>query len=227
MPENPDVMTVEEVAEYLRISERTVYDWAQKGEIPGGKIGSSWRFSRKRIEEWLNDRLSGSHHARTSLTATINLVGFWKPEHTLIINSPISKPAIIDKLIDLLSERDEITDSAELREAIFRREELMSTGIGLGIAVPHARLASVKDIAVAGALLRHPIPDYGSLDDLPVALVFLIAAGHRQHQEHLKILSAISTVCKAPLWRERLLAAPDAATFYRIITGQEESEHAS
>ena len=92
MPENPDVMTVEEVAEYLRISERTVYDWAQKGEIPGGKIGSSWRFSRKRIEEWLNDRLSGSHHARTSLTATINLVGFWKPEHTLIINSPISKP---------------------------------------------------------------------------------------------------------------------------------------
>ncbi len=226
MTDNPDVMTVEEVADYLRISERTVYDWAQKGEIPGGKIGSSWRFSSERIEEWVNDRLSGSHHARASLTRTINLAGFWKPEHALIVTAPISKSAILDTLIELLSERDEITDPIELREAVFRREELMSTGIGLGVAVPHARLRSVKDIAVAGALLRHPIADYGSLDDHPVSLVFLIAAGHRQHQEHLKLLSAISTVCKDALWRERLLASPDAETFYRIMTGKEESPHA-
>jgi PTS system nitrogen regulatory IIA component len=53
-----DILTIEEVAKYLRVSERTVYDWAQKGEIPSGKIGTVWRFKKAEIEKWVNDRLS-------------------------------------------------------------------------------------------------------------------------------------------------------------------------
>ena len=53
-----DILTIEEVAKYLRVSERTVYDWAQKGEIPSGKIGTVWRFKKSEIEKWVNDRLS-------------------------------------------------------------------------------------------------------------------------------------------------------------------------
>ena len=45
-----DILTIEEVANYLRVSERTVYDWAQKGEIPSGKIGTVWRFKKSEIE---------------------------------------------------------------------------------------------------------------------------------------------------------------------------------
>ena len=55
-----DILTIEEVARYLRVSERTVYDWAQKGEIPSGKIGTVWRFKKSEIEKWVNDRLSSS-----------------------------------------------------------------------------------------------------------------------------------------------------------------------
>ena len=51
-------LTIEEVAKYLRVSERTVYDWAQKGEIPSGKIGTVWRFKKSEIEKWVNERLS-------------------------------------------------------------------------------------------------------------------------------------------------------------------------
>ena len=54
-----EIMTIEEVANYLRVSERTVYDWAQKGELPGGKIGTTWRFKSADIEKWVNDRLKG------------------------------------------------------------------------------------------------------------------------------------------------------------------------
>ena len=53
-----DILTIEEVAKYLRVSERTVYDWAQKGEIPAGKIGTVWRFKKSEIEKWVNERLS-------------------------------------------------------------------------------------------------------------------------------------------------------------------------
>ena len=55
-----DILTIEEVAKYLRVSERTVYDWAQKGEIPAGKIGTVWRFKKNDIERWVNERLSSN-----------------------------------------------------------------------------------------------------------------------------------------------------------------------
>ena len=52
-----EIMTIEEVASYLKVSERTVYEWAQKGDLPGGKIGTTWRFKSSDIEKWINDRL--------------------------------------------------------------------------------------------------------------------------------------------------------------------------
>jgi PTS system nitrogen regulatory IIA component len=53
-----EILTLEEVAKYLRVSERTVYDCAQKGEIPAGKIRNAWRFKKSEIDKWVNDRLA-------------------------------------------------------------------------------------------------------------------------------------------------------------------------
>ncbi len=53
-----EILTIEEVARYLRVSERTVYEWAQKGEIPAGKIGTVWRFKKDDIESWVDERLA-------------------------------------------------------------------------------------------------------------------------------------------------------------------------
>ena len=50
-----DILTIEEVAKYLRVSDRTVYDWAQKGEIPAGKIGTVWRFKKSEVEALIED----------------------------------------------------------------------------------------------------------------------------------------------------------------------------
>ena len=57
MPDH-DILTIEEVAEYLRVSERTIYDWANKGKLPCGKLGTTWRFKRSEIERWVDNRLS-------------------------------------------------------------------------------------------------------------------------------------------------------------------------
>ena len=53
-----EIMTIEDVAKYLRVSERTIYDWAQKGILPGGKIGTTWRFKSADIQRWVNDKLN-------------------------------------------------------------------------------------------------------------------------------------------------------------------------
>ena len=55
-----DILTIKDVAEHLQVSERTVSDWAQKGEIPCGKLGNSWRFKRIEVEHWLDKKLVGN-----------------------------------------------------------------------------------------------------------------------------------------------------------------------
>ncbi len=222
MDQGQDVMTVEEVAIYLRVSDRTVYNWAKNGEIPSGKLGSTWRFSRKAVEHWVHDRLGHRKHRSASLKMSLDLRSVWQPEHSFIFTRAMSKTMVLDHLIECLAERDEISNKTELYESIYHREKLMSTGIGIGVAVPHARLASVKNIVLTGAVARQPITDYPSLDGEPVSLIFMIAAGHNQHNEHIKLLSAISTVCKDPLWRERLLAAKNADSFYSLMTEPED-----
>ena len=222
MEQSTDVMTVEEVAAYLRVSDRTVYNWAKNGEIPCGKLGATWRFSRKAVEHWVHDRLGHGKHRSGSLKMSLDLATVWQPEHAFIFNRAMSKTMVLDHLIECLAGREEVSSQSDLHDAIYHREKLMSTGIGIGVAVPHARLASVKNIVLAGAVARQPISDYPSLDGDPVSLIFMIAAGHHQHNEHIKLLSAISTVCKDPLWRERLLAAEDAESFYTLMTQPED-----
>ena len=85
---------------------------------------------------------------------------------------------------------------AALEKGIFRREELMSTGIGLGCAVPHVRLLSVSKPVMAVGIYRSGVKDYESLDDSLVRLVFMVAAGAGQHEQHLRLLATITKLMK-------------------------------
>ncbi len=210
-----EIMTIEEVADYLRISERTVYEWAKKGEIPCGKIGTSWRFKRSEIQKWVDRRLR-----RPSITThpfSISLSRVLSAQRCIILKGA-GKFEALNEMIDVLATAPQISNKEELVEAIFSRERLMSTGIGLGIGLPHVRLASVSDIVMAFGVSRKPFADYESLDREPVRIIAMIAAGENQHAEHLRLLSHISTRLKHPETRESLVEARDAEEIYRIIT---------
>jgi len=125
------------------------------------------------------------------------------------------KSAGLVELIDVLALSPIITDKATLTEAVFKRESIMSTGIGLGLAVPHVRIASVNTLVMAVGISRAGIDDYVSLDDKPVHLVFLIAAPEGQHVEYLRLLSAISS--RAKDLKGVLLDCPDAGVFYETL----------
>lgn len=211
-----DILTIEEVAKYLRVSERTVYDWAQKGEIPSGKIGTVWRFKKSEIEKWVNERLSSSQKPAAPKLA-VSAKDILSPDRIVFIDHSTKHDAIVE-LAQNLATAPQIKNEKELVEEILKREELMSTAIGRGIAIPHVRLSSVTDLVMAVGICRHDLIDFQSIDDIPVRLLIMIAAAYNQHSYYLQTLSYFSSKLKNKDVRESLLNCADAAEAYKILT---------
>ena len=213
-----DILTIEEVAKYLRVSERTVYDWAQKGEIPSGKIGTVWRFKKSEIEKWVNDRLSSSSKpsAPPNLVQVRNILS---PDRIVFLNHSTKQDALV-ALANTLGTAPQIKNSQELTTEILKREELMSTAIGRGIAIPHVRLASVTDLVMAVGISRTDIIDFQAIDDTPVRLLFMIAAAYNQHSYYLQTLSFFSSRLKSQELRDELLVAETSLDAYNLLLGE-------
>ena len=214
-----DILTIEEVAKYLRVSERTVYDWAQKGEIPAGKIGTVWRFKKSEIERWVNERLSSNkpvsniHPVRKRNVLSPDRVGF--------LDYPRKRDALV-ALAERLAAAPQIKSKQELVSELLRREDLMSTAIGRNIAIPHVRLSSVTDLVVAVGVSKCDIQDFNAFDDAPVRLLFMIAAAYNQHAYYLQTLSYFSAKLKSNELREGILSAADPAAVYELLIAQDE-----
>jgi len=127
---------------------------------------------------------------------TENLVATGLPGNT--------KNEVIDAMIDLVASSPKVTDKEKVRKAIFEREEIMSTGVGNGFAIPHGKTEAVADIVAAFAVTAKPI-DYQSLDEKPVRLVFLLVGKDNLVGPHIKLLSRISRLMNKEEFRKRLL----------------------
>ena len=214
-----EIMTIEEVAAYIRVSERTVYDWAQKGDLPGGKLGTTWRFKREDVENWVNSRLSSkatSSTASAGVTSSSTLTA-----ERVIVLEEADKDTVLRRLVDLLAESPFVHNREELLNGILAREELMSTGIGFGIGVPHVRIDSVTDLVMAVAVCKRPIPGYSSLDNKPVHIVCMLAARSDQHAKYIRALSSVSSRLKDAETRDRIIASNDPAFIHsQLITAE-------
>lgn len=211
-----DILTIEEVARYLRVSERTVYDWAQKGEIPSGKIGTVWRFKKSEIEKWVNDRLSSSEKPALQ-NQQIQVKNILSPDRIVFLNHSTKHDALL-ALADVLSTAPQIKATQELSVEILKREELMSTAIGRGIAIPHVRLSSVTDLVMAVGISKVDIIDFQTFDDTPVRLLFMIAAAYNQHTYYLQTLSYFSNRLKNQELRDALLEVETPMDAYKLLT---------
>jgi len=208
------IMTIEDVAKYIKVSERTVLDWAQKGDIPSGKLGNVWRFEQSEIDLWIKKKLSVKQNSEKGI---IDLKHLLSPDRVLITDFS-SKRDILTALIDNLSKAPQIKDAKALEEAIWEREQLMSTGIGLGVGIPHVRIYSVSDIVLSIAINKREIEDYQSLDNTPIRIIFMVAAAYNQHTEYLKLLASISTLLKNEESRNLLLELEDTKQIYSMLT---------
>ena len=104
--------------------------------------------------------------------------------------------------------------------ALRAREEVLSTGIGEGVAIPHAKTGLVGDLLMAAGVSEEPV-DFDALDGRPVDLFFMLLGPESAAGAHVKALGRISRVLRRPGLRESLRSAPDAAAFLRIIADSE------
>jgi len=127
-----------------------------------------------------------------------------------------NKYKAIEELADVFKGTDVCSDIKAFINALKEREEIMTTGIGFGIAVPHAKLESVHKIAFAIGISKKGI-DFNSIDGKPVHLVVLVAAGERQHKEYLKLLSKIMSVLKNDAIRNEMIQAKSTKDIIEIL----------
>jgi len=131
---------------------------------------------------------------------------------------PAPKQTVLETMAQGLSAAPQITDSKAFQEAVLEREALMSTGLGLGMAIPHVKIDSVKEITLGVGIVRGGT-DWDALDGKPVQLVFLFAAGADQHQRYLQLLSKVILVMKNKSRRESLMKAQSVEDVLQLFAG--------
>ncbi len=131
-----------------------------------------------------------------------------------------SKDEIINEMIAIVNHSSRITDIEKVREAIFEREKIMSTGVGNGFAIPHGKSDAVLDIVAAFAITEEPI-DYESLDEQPVHLIFLLIGKDSMVGPHIKLLSRISRLMNKEDFRRKLLEAKTPKEVIDIFKSEE------
>lgn len=117
-----------------------------------------------------------------------------------------TKIDVISELVKILAGEGLVTNTEEFTKVVMAREELGSTGVGMGIAIPHGKSGFVKEPAVVFGKSQKGI-DYDSLDGEPAKLFFLIAVPEESNDEHLKILSGLSRKLMHEDVRSKLEAA--------------------
>ncbi|KOF56964.1 MULTISPECIES: PTS sugar transporter subunit IIA [Clostridium] len=127
-----------------------------------------------------------------------------------------TKDEVLDELIDILYKDGKVTNKQELKDAVLKREEEFSTGIGMGIAIPHGKCSAVKEPTITFGLSKEGV-DYQSMDDKPAKLFFLIAVPQESSDVHLKALSEISRKLMHEDVRERLYNSNNFEDFIKIF----------
>lgn len=134
-----------------------------------------------------------------------------------------SKSDVINELVQQLDQAGRLENAEEFKKAIQQREEQSSTGIGEGIAIPHAKTSAVKEPAIAFGRTQSGI-DYDSLDGQPTNLFFMIAASEGANQTHLDTLSKLSTLLMDESFREELERAHTEEDVIEAINRKEQEE---
>ena len=142
-------------------------------------------------------------------------------KNSIIANlSASDKKGAIDELAQSVSKTTKASEK-EIATVLMEREQLGSTGIGGGIAIPHGKLDSVGSIIVGFGLSRKGV-EYESLDNKPVHIFFLLLTPENSTGGHLKVLAQISKLLKMDQFKKRILSAKTSDDIYDIIMDQEE-----
>jgi len=130
------------------------------------------------------------------------------------------KRELLDEMSGNVSELVGGLDREGLLEVLLEREKLGSTGIGHGVAIPHARIKGVERVIVSMGISKQGV-DFQSMDNKPVHIFFLIIAPEQSSAVHLKVLSGISRLLKDAAFRNKLMKAESRDDIYNTIVEED------
>jgi PTS system nitrogen regulatory IIA component len=203
-------LKIKDIADLLQVSEKTVYRWVSEKKLPSYRINHQYRFNKDEIKEWIlknkapvsdGSMNSTINNKNVSLIDCLNNGGIYYK----IAGSTVEEA--LRNSIDLIKTPVDI-EKETILSLLLKREEMMSTAIGSGIAAPHPRTPIISDISnesVSICFLNSPV-DFKALDGIPVFAVIIVLSANPAR--HLEILSKISYLCRQEQFVELLKREP-------------------
>ena len=143
-----------------------------------------------------------------------------EPECVKVPLQNTDKNSVITELVDLLDARGLLLDRKVALEAVFTRENIRSTAIGSGIAIPHGKCTAVRELVMSIGITREPI-DFDSIDGKPVSIVILLISPADQTGPHIQALAKISKLMRDDGFRTALTNASTAGSLYELLKSKE------
>jgi len=216
-------LKIKDIIDLLQVSEKTVYRWIKEKKIPCYRINHQYRFSRSEINEWILDSRIELSSKLLNLSIANRPTKFTK----LIQNGGIYYDIPGDTVREVLHnaiagiQTPLHISREEIIAALLDREEMMSTAIGRGIAIPHPRnsiITTMEDASVSLCFLKNPV-DFGALDGYPVHSLFVLLSP--SPRRHLEVLSKISYLCQLEDFLQLLQTRASAAEIINFIQERE------
>ena len=224
------LMTLKEVADYVRLNEKAVSRMAQNGEIPALKVARQWRFDRAKVDSWIASRGPAVPDTQRQLSAEAAGIPEAITVATVLALNRINmdlraadRDGVLRELVGLVIDPKDYRLSEMLFNALKVREDLCSTCVNEGVAIPHSRnaLIGVVDHPVM-AYGRHQAGiDFGALDGKPVHHFFLLCATNVR--EHLQLLARLARMVRDIGFLEKLATAKQPGEVLALIRDTEQA----
>ena len=215
------LLTAAELAEYLRLNERTLLKLAGQGELPGVRLGNQWRFRRSVVDAWLDDRMLGVRSSElqsdSTWPATFSFEEGFRPDHVIATLRSRHKAGVLEELSARAAELGLIRDKTWFLGALLERENVLSSAVGAGVAFPHTLQRHPEQVVKPFLLVGrcHDGIDFAEPDSEPVRIVVLM--GLRYQQLHLPWLSRLSALLRDAEIRSRLHNAESAIAIHELM----------
>jgi nitrogen PTS system EIIA component len=221
--ENKDIlMTLTEVANYLKLSEKTILKMIKNQEIPCAKIANQWRFLRPLIEDWLLAKMNVIPQNDLSRlieeqSDQVPISRFTSVPLIAVLPDNIDKHDALHQLTTLANDHKIISDTEKVYLKLIEREQMISTGIGKGVAIPHMRNPSslvIDGPKIVIGLSKGGVT-YDSSDNEPVHIIFLILTD--SEVVHLRIMAKLAQMIRKNDMTSKLLKAVNPHKFFQQI----------
>jgi PTS system nitrogen regulatory IIA component len=223
-----DMMDMEQLAAYLQRDVREVGKLASRGHLPGHKVGGQWRFARAEINQWIEAQMpSLTEKQLSSLESSrgdgeLLIAGLLSEASVAVPLVASTRASVLKELVSLAEQSWQIYDPEAVLDAVRQREEMASTALPSGVAIPHPRRplpAALGESVLAYARTASGIP-FGAPHGVLTDMFFLVCC--RDDRTHLRVLARLTRLFLRPGFLDELRAAETPHDSWQTIITAEQ-----